>query len=172
MSALQIVGLVLMVVSFFFSCDLRDKSNLNLKWLSAALGSFVGWGLVGVCQQLHQNSPYAVELSGFLLWTFLFSGIMFAVLFLFAKKDGSTKGSFSLFPIILMLLTGVAIGAINEINLYLSGAMPGIIFFPIVNGGVIILSALSAILIFREKLPRMQLLGLIAGIVSVLCLGM
>lgn len=171
-SVLQIVGLILMVVSFFFSCNLRDKSNLNLKWLAAALGSFVGWGLVGVCQQLHQNSPYAPELGGFLLWTFLFSGIMFAVLFLFAKKDGSTKGSFSLFPIILMLLTGAAIGAINEINLYLSGAMPGIIFFPIVNGGVIILSALSAILIFREKLPKMQLIGLIAGIISVLCLGM
>jgi multidrug transporter EmrE-like cation transporter len=50
--------------------------------------------------------------------------------------------------------------------------MPGIIFFPIVNGGVIILSALSAILLFRERLPKMQLIGLIAGIISVLCLGM
>ena len=170
-SALQIVGLLLMIVSFFLSCDLRDKANMNLKWLFAALGSFAGWGLVGICQQLHQNSPYASELSGFLLWTFIFSAIMFAVLFLFSKKDGSTKGSFRPFPILLMLLTGVAIGAINEINLYLSGAMPGIIFFPIVNGGVIILSALSAIFLFRERLPKTQLIGLIAGILSVLCLG-
>lgn len=37
--------------------------------------------------------------------------------------------------------------------------------------GVIILSTLSAIILFREKLPRMQLIGLIAGIISVLCLG-
>lgn len=171
-SGLQIAGLILMVISFFLSCDLRDKKNMNLKWLAAALGSFVGWGLVGVCQQLHQNSAYALELGGFLLWTFLFSGIMFGALFLFAKKDGSTKGSFRPFPLLLMILTGAAIGAINEINLYLSGAMPGIIFFPIVNGGVIILSALSAILLFRERLPKMQLVGLIAGIISVLCLGM
>lgn len=171
-TTLQIIGLILMIVSFFLSCDLRDKKNMNLKWLLAALGSFVGWGLVGVCQQLHQNSAYAWELGGFLLWTFIFSAIMFTVLFLFSKKDGSTKGSFRPFPILLMLLTGVAIGAINEINLYLSGAMPGIIFFPIVNGGVIILSALSAILLFRERLPKMQLIGLIAGIISVLCLGM
>lgn len=55
-SGLQVVGLILMVISFFLSCDLRDKKNMNLKWLAAALGSFVGWGLVGVCQQLHQNS--------------------------------------------------------------------------------------------------------------------
>ncbi len=170
-SGLQVVGLILMVVSFFLSCDLRDKTNLNLKWLAAALGSFVGWGLVGVCQQLHQNSPYAAELHGFLLWTFLFSGFLFGILFLFSKKDGSTKGSFRLLPILLIILTGAAIGAINEINLYLSGAMPGIVFFPIVNGGVIILSTLSAIILFREKLPRMQLIGLIAGIISVLCLG-
>lgn len=170
-SGLQAVGFVLMLVSFFLSCDLRDKVNLNLKWLAAALCSFVSWGLVGVCQQLHQNSAHAAELGGFLLWTFLFSGILFGILFLFTKKDGRPKGSFSLFSIILILLTGAAIGIINEINLYLSGAMPGIIFFPIVNGGVIILTTLCAVFLFREKLPKLQLIGLIAGIIAVLCLG-
>lgn len=88
------------------------------------------------------------------------------------KKGWQHQGLVPPLPLLLMILTGAAIGAINEINLYLSGAMPGIIFFPIVNGGVIILSALSAILLFRERLPKMQLVGLIAGIISVLCLGM
>ena len=171
-SALQIFGFVLMIISFFLSCDLRDRANMNLKWLAAAFGSFLSWGLVGVCQQLHQNSVYASELSGFLLWTFLFSGILFGILFLFAKKDGRTAGSRSLLPLILMVLTGAAIGVINEINLYLSGAMPGIIFFPIVNGGVIILTTLAAVFFFQERLPKTQLIGLIAGIIAVLCLGM
>lgn len=170
-SALQIIGFILMIISFFFSCDLRDRTNMNWKWLAAALGSFLSWGLVGICQLLHQNSPYASELSGFLLWTFLFSGILFGALFLFAKKDVRSGGRGSLLPFLLMVLTGAAIGIINEINLYLSGAMPGIIFFPIVNGGVIILTTLCAVLIFREKLPKTQLIGLIAGIIAVLCLG-
>lgn len=170
-SGLQVVGFVLMVISFFFSCDLRDRTNLNLKWLAAALGSFLSWGLVGICQMLHQNSPYASELSGFLLWTFLFSGILFGILFLFAGKGTQAANSRGLLPLILMVLTGAAIGIINEINLYLSGAMPGIIFFPIVNGGVIILTTLCAIFIFREKLPKTQLVGLVAGIIAVLCLG-
>lgn len=170
-SGLQVVGFVLMVISFFFSCDLRDRTNLNPKWLAAALGSFLSWGLVGICQMLHQNSSYASELSGFLLWTFLFSGILFGILFLLAGKDTQAANSRGLLPLILMVLTGAAIGIINEINLYLSGAMPGIIFFPIVNGGVIILTTLCAIFIFREKLPKTQLVGLVAGIIAVLCLG-
>lgn len=171
-SVLQVVGFILMVVSFFLSCDLRDRANLNLKWLAAALGSFVSWGLVGICQQLHQNSAYASELSGFLLWTFLFSGILFGILFLFTKKDHATATSRGFLPLVLMVLTGAAIGVINEINLYLSGAMPGIIFFPIVNGGVIILTTLTAVFLFREKLSKTQLIGLIAGMIAVLCLGM
>lgn len=170
-SPLQIFGFILMIISFFFSCDLRDRANLNLKWLAAALGSFVSWGLIGICQLLHQNSAYASELGGFLLWSFLFSGILFGILLLLSKKDANAKAPLRPLPVLLMLLSGVAVGAINEINLYLSGAMPGIIFFPIVNGGVIILSTLSAIFLFREKLPKPQLLGLIAGIIAVLCLG-
>ena len=171
-STLQIFGFILMLISFFLSCDLRDRSNINLKWLAAALGSFLSWGLVGVCQQLHQNSVYASELRGFLLWTFLFSGILFGLLFLFSKREADQAASQGPLSLILMVLTGAAIGVVNEINLYLSGAMPGIIFFPIVNGGVIILTTLAAVFFFREKLPKTQLIGLIAGMIAVLCLGM
>lgn len=172
-SILQIIGLILMGVTFVLSCELKGEGKVSIKWLIIALFSFLSWGLVGICQQLHQNSVYAEELNGFLLWSFIFSTALFGILYFSSiKRKQKLQKHFKLSSTVIMVFTGIAIGAINEINLYLSGAMPGFIFFPIVNGGVIILSGLAAIFIFREKLSKQQKIGLISGIISVLCLGM
>ena len=71
----------------------------------------------------------------------------------------------------LAVVCGLFVAIINKINLYLSGQMPSIIFFPIVNGGVIILSSAIAVAVFGEKLSLKQKLGIIVGIVSVCLLG-
>lgn len=173
---LQVIGLILMLVTFWMSVNMKKDSAVTLKWLFAAFGSFVFWGLVGVCQQLHQNSVYAGELNGFLLWTFILATVMFGILYLFtckSKKNRTEAPSYRLLSsaTVFAVISGAVVGAVNKINLYLSGKMPSVIFFPIVSGGVIILSGLAAILIFREKLSTRQTVGLIAGLASVLFLG-
>lgn len=174
-STLQLIGLVLMILTFILSIDLKSGSGVTIKWLIVVFANFVAWGLVGVCQQLHQNSIYAHELKTFLLWSFTFSAIMFGIVYLVTKKKSRQKES-SAFKLktkssVLAMLTGAVIGAVNIINLYLSGKMPGVVFFPIVNGGVIILSGIAAISIFKERLSRKQLIDLILGILSVCFLG-
>ena len=174
-SWLQIIGIVLMLVTFVLSCELKGETKVSIKWLLAAFGSFLGWGIVGICQQLHQNSAYKDELTGFLLWTFIFSAIFFAILFAFSKKDKKdsqdSKPKTGIAALLLILITGAAIGSINEINLYLSGAMNPVIFFPIVNVGVILLSGVAAIAVFREKLSMQQWIGLATGFISILLLS-
>lgn len=56
---LQIIGLVLMMAALYLSSGIKKGERINLKWLLFALGSFVTWGLVGVIQQIHQNSAKA-----------------------------------------------------------------------------------------------------------------
>lgn len=176
-TAMQIAGIALMLVTFVLSCEMKGNTKVSIKWILAAFGSFLGWGLVGICQQLHQSSAYAEELTGFLLWTFIFSAIFFGILFLFSSKEKSETSEKSnntgLSSLFLMLVTGVSIGAINEINLYLCNpdVMNPIIFFPIVSGGVILLSGLAAITIFREKLSVKQWIGLVTGFASIMLLG-
>lgn len=170
-SILQIIGLVLMVVTFFLSCEFKGNTKVSLKWFVVAMCSFLSWGLIGICQQIHQTSEYAGELSGFLMWTFVFSGVLFAALFFMSPDAEGKTQKLRLMPALLMTLTGVAIGAINEINLFLSVAMDPVVFFPVVNGGVIILSGLAAIMVFKEKLSVKQSIGLLTGIASVIFLG-
>ena len=171
----QIIGLILMIITFILSIDFSENSGMTVKWILTVAGSFLGMGLIGVFQTVHQVSDYAFEINGFLFWAFVFSTIMFALLYipykLKDKRENIKKEKFSIQDWLLMIITGVIIGAINLINLYLSGKMPSVIFFPIVNGGVIVLSGIASILLFKEKLAPKKLAGLIIGIISVCLIG-
>lgn len=174
MGFLQIMGIVLMMVTFYLSLDRRGHGSVNIKWLFAAMGSLVFWGLVGICQMVHQNSVYAAELDGFLLWTFIFLTAMFSLMWLITpvSSDKPSGYKFGSKITLFVILAGLFVGATNKVNLYLSGVMSSVILFPVLNGGVIILSALASIFVFHEKLTVRQKLGLIIGVIAVLCLGM
>lgn len=49
--------------------------------------------------------------------------------------------------------------------------MDSAIFFPLVNGGGLLLAVLKAILYFRERPTRLQYIGIAAGVISVLLLS-
>lgn len=172
---IQILGLILMVITFILSIDFGKESGMSIKWLFAVAGSFLGMGLIGVCQTVHQTSSFAYEIDGFLFWTFFFAFIFFTLLYLpysiKDKKEAKPKKTYKPIDWASMIITGVFLGAINFINLYLSGKMPSVIFFPIVNGGVIILSGIASLLIFKEKLSKKKLAGLVVGIAATCLIG-
>ena len=72
--------------------------------------------------------------------------------------------------IFLMLISGVCVAVNNKLNLYLSGVIDSVIFFPVVNGGGLVLTTLASLLIFKERLRAKQWIGILFGIASVLCL--
>ena len=74
--------------------------------------------------------------------------------------------------LVLFAIGGVTAALNNQFNLYLSGVMPSAVFFPIVNGGGLVLSTAASVLLFREKLSVRQWIGLAMGTVSVLMLCM
>lgn len=167
---LQFIGLLIMLVTLYLGSGIKKGEKINFKWLLFALGSFVMWGLIGVIQQVHQNSEYSDEMTVFLLWSFIFMTVIFGILYVFMPKN---EKNFELKSkaAIPSVITGIIIGAVNLINLYLSGKLPSIILFPILNGGVIVLSGAAALIIFKEKLSCKQYLGIFLGIVSVCMLG-
>jgi len=70
--------------------------------------------------------------------------------------------------IIFAIVCGVCTYTMNFLNLRLSGLIPSQLFFPIVNGSAIVLSSLMAVVIFKEKLSKKQLIGLVGGIISLI----
>ena len=67
----------------------------------------------------------------------------------------------------LAIFSGAALGMIHSLNLYLSGVLPSIVFFPVVNGGLILMTAMVSVVVFHERLKVKQIAGLILGVIII-----
>lgn len=177
----QIVGIVLMLASFVLAAKSDgDEKKANFKWLSLCLIAFLATGGIGIMQKVHQSSGHRNELNAFLIIAFVSSAILcaiFAALLKARENKGSNtnrkedKSKMQLWLLLGIMIAGGACVAINnKFNLYLSGVMDSAVFFPIVNGGGLVLTTLSAVLLFKEKLSKKQWVGIVLGIASVVFL--
>ena len=175
----QIVGIVLMLISFVLAAksDGAEK-KANLKWLFLCLITFIATGGIGVMQKVHQSSEYRDELNAFLIIAFISSAILCTIFAVLSKRrearsaDVKSNENKKLFWILLgvMIVSGACVAVNNKFNLYLSGVMDSAVFFPIVNGGGLVLTTLAAVLLFKEKLSKKQWIGVVFGIASVVFL--
>ena len=177
----QIAGIVLMLASFVLAAKSDgDEKKANLKWLFLCLIAFVATGGIGVMQKVHQSSEYLSELNAFLIIAFISSAVLCSIFAALLKRresrfaDAKEKGNKSKkrFWLLLgiMIASGACVAVNNKFNLYLSGVMDSAVFFPIVNGGGLVLTTLAAVLLFKEKLSKKQWIGVVLGIASVVFL--
>ena len=174
----QIVGIALMALSFVFAVkSKRGENGASAKWLIFCAIAFVCCGSVGLMQKIHQTSVHKDEINAFLISANLTSAVVSVLLTLWFKKRESAVLPFRSYNrgALCMLFTVVAFGggcvAVNhKLNLYLSGIVDSAVFFPVVNGGGLILATLAALIIYREKLTKRQWCGITVGILSVICL--
>ena len=177
----QIVGMALMLASFVLAAKSGvDEKKANLKWLFLCLIAFVATGGIGVMQKVHQSSEYRDELNAFLSIAFVSSAVLCAFFAAWMKRresrfaDGKEKeknGKRQVWLLLgIMIASGACVAVNNKFNLYLAGVMDSAVFFPIVNGGGLVLTTLAAVLLFKEKLSTKQWIGVVLGIASVVFL--
>lgn len=170
----QIVGMGLMVGCLVLSVNYKpNQKKASFRWLFYCLIAFVCTGMIGVMQKWHQNSDAKSELNAFLVIAFLVSFVYSAVSWgvLHHRNEGNNGRAFgSWLPVFLLLGGGACAAVNNKLNLYLSGVMDSAVFFPIVNGGGLVLTTAAALLFFRERLTLKQWIGLSLGILSVIFL--
>ena len=130
-------------------------------------------------QKIHQSSEHKGELNAFLVVAFAVSFVFSVTLMLISKSrekapiiEKTEGGKINWFFIALMIFSGIFVAVNNKLNLYLSGVMDSAVFFPLVNGGGLILTTLCAFFLFRERLSLKQWIGLASGTVAVLMLCM
>jgi drug/metabolite transporter (DMT)-like permease len=63
--------------------------------------------------------------------------------------------------------SGIMLGVVNVINVHVSGVLPGIIVFPTVNGGSIIVSAILARIFLGEKISLRKKIGIAVGVAAI-----
>ncbi len=174
-SAVQIVGIVLMAACFVLSANFKgDEKKATLRWLLYCLVSFFTTGAIGVMQKWHQNTGFKDELDAFLVIAFAVSFVFSIVTALVCRKrDGAGAEGKKLtapVPLALMAVAGAGIALCNKLNLYLSGAMDSAVFFPVFNGSILMLVTLVAVVFFKERLTGKQWIGMAVGACAVILL--
>lgn len=174
----QWVGIALMLASFLLAVkeDSQEKSA-SFRWLIFCGITFLCTGGIGLMQKIHQMSSYKAEINAFLIVAFVSAclGSCLAGLWI-SKKEKTTflehdeNGKVRWVLVAIALFSGIVTAINHKLNLYLSGVMDSAVFFPIVNGGGLVLTTVAAVLLFKEKLTKRQWLGVAIGILSVLCL--
>lgn len=174
----HIFGIILMIISFILSVD-KSKNNdsASIKWLIYSIIAFICTGGIGVMQKIHQSSDYKGELNAFLVLAFVVSFVFAIILtLLFSKKENNPilqknkSGKVNYIILLVIVIAGACVAVNNKLNLYLSGVMDSAVFFPIVSGGGLVLTTISALIVFKEKLTKKQWAGIIIGIASVILL--
>lgn len=162
----KLVAVVFLIFFIYLSLGKSGDSKFSKKWLIYCTCAFLAQGFIGVLQKIHQSSPYKSETNGFLL-------VAFAVSFIYTRiivREKVHKNLLSKKLILLAVLIGVCSYANNFINLKLSGMLPSQLFFPLINGSSIVLSSVFSVLIFKEKLTKVQFIGLCGGILSLIAI--
>ena len=150
----------------YLSFDKKKGERMNGKWLLCVSLAFVLQGSIGVLQKVHQASEHKSELSAFLFVAFLCSLAYSRI----RAKSGFKALGFGKKHVLFGIACGVCTYLMNIINLHLSGVLPSQLFFPLINGSAIILSSLTSIFIFKERITKKQLVGLVGGIASLVAI--
>lgn len=169
----QIIGVILILIMFYFNANPKKNEQISVKWLLLALLVFLLNGSFGIMQRLFQayTPDGEPQMAEFLITAFLFTAIAsFAVV---AKSEKSVAKVFDFDKRIIAVAVATGIGtALNHrINLYLSGVMPSIIFFPIANGACVVLCTVVSAVVFKEKYNIKQYVGLGLGVAAILLLS-
>ena len=164
---LQISGLFLLLCTLYVYL-LPQKTKVNGKWLTCILAASLCSGLLGILQKVQQNTPYAAELDGFLVVSFLLCAVLSGI-FYFISRRGKERQSMSLrlSERVFAVCVGIVAALLNRVNLSLAGALPGMIFYPVFNGSVTLLSGITSYLVYREKMNVRQWISLCLGIAAI-----
>ena len=146
-----------------------DKKKILFFVLSILI--FIINGMTGVIAKAHQISEGAIDEASFTVISCALTAIFSLILLAFSvlKNRGAAgilPSMFKLKPMLIMALIGAAAYTGNFLHLKAASAVPASVQFPLVSGGVIVISALVSFFIFREKLSKKEWISVAGAFVS------
>lgn len=173
---LTYIGIALMMVSVFLVRGAKkgdgneEKVKISLKWIVCVALSVIGSGMFGVMQKLQQvkfekscDNEFMIVTLGFSALVLLIAGIiMNGKDLLYILRHGGLYAS----------VAGVSNGATNLLNLVVNAMIPISIAAPTRSGIKIVISFLISLFIFKEKLTKRQVVGVIIGAAALVLLNL
>lgn len=161
------IGFVLLVVSLLFVGIPREKNTLKItkKWVIYVVIAFISNGICAIVMSRYQMITNGGDSFGFMSCAMLCAVIISLVALLISKENKKEKA-------IRTALYGGVCGTINAAsNLSLMilclGAIPLSVVYPTISAGSLVISAVLSRILFKEKLDKLGIIGVLIGVISV-----
>lgn len=162
-------GLVLLAVSLVLINLKSDSVKITPKWLVFVFLAFVGNGMCSTVQKMQQSAFDGNYKNEFMIIALFMVFAGFIILSLFTEsKDIKSCAKAGWY---LALGCGIMNGIVNLFVMILSGKMPVSLMFPLISAGGIVITYLVSRFVYKEKLTKMQLIGFVLGLGSVVFLN-
>ena len=168
-SVVCVIGLVLLLISLFLINKTEDRTKINLKWIVSSMIAFVGNGMCSLIQKLQQSAFDGEYKSEFMIFALFMSSVFLFIFSVIHRENMKTDLRLAL-P--LAVGGGVANGVTNYLVMMLTGLLPSVVLFPTISAGGIVMAFFLAFFLYKERLTKVQLIGYVAGIVSVILLNL
>tara|TARA_Y100000991_G_scaffold17139_1_gene11318 strand:- start:1447 stop:2319 length:873 start_codon:yes stop_codon:yes gene_type:complete len=164
----KLIGIVLAISAIYMTSTKSGKLSFDKKFLPIILLIFFGQGMAdGTLSWAQKFSINDENTPLFFASVFLIAGILGSVFLIYKKIKNGFKLEFK------NLIWGIGLGIPNYLTLhFFVRSLQSPIFessqvFPIVNMGVIVLTALAGILLFREKLSFFNWGGILVAVLAI-----
>ena len=164
----KLIGIALAISAIYMTSTKSGKLSFDKKFLPIILLIFFGQGMAdGTLSWAQKFSINDENTPLFFASVFLIAGILGSVFLIYETIKNGFKLEFK------NLIWGVALGIPNYLTLhFFVRSLQSPIFessqvFPIVNMGVIVLTALAGILLFREKLSFFNWGGILVAVLAI-----
>ena len=164
----KLIGIVLAISAIYMTSTKSGKLSFDKKFLPIILLIFFGQGMAdGTLNWAQKFSINDENTPLFFASVFLIAGILGSVFLIYETIKNGFKLEFK------NLIWGIGLGIPNYLTLhFFVRSLQSPIFessqvFPIVNMGVIVLTALAGILLFREKLSFFNWGGILVAVLAI-----
>jgi drug/metabolite transporter (DMT)-like permease len=171
----KVVGIILAILAVFLTSIKKiekseQQNNAKISWhILLPISVFVLSGSIEsvlqyVQKTLLQNNLGQLQFTTFLFGTAAFFGIFILIFNLLTKRMIFHKRH---------LISGIALGIPNFGSIYfllkaLDTDWDSSVIFPVNNVGIIVLSSIIAVLLFKEKLSKMNIAGILLAILAII----
>lgn len=173
LSITQIIGLIFLAVSFFFTYykpkNTQKKQTKLVRWAIFATLLFFSNGACGVAKQMQQRVFEGKYDNSFILISLIIAVVLLAIVavvkekrrVLFAIKNGS----------LLSGMCGACNGAANYFSMLCLLVVPGAIYYPLTAAGGLVLTCILSAVIYKEKFKANQIIGFVLAALSIVLIN-
>lgn len=172
-NAVQYIGMALLVVSLILCINPKKSGErLTAKWFAYAFAFFIAGGFLGIINKMFGKSDASAEVNAMMLTASIVSAALFAIVaILFNIAAGKPMPQIKRGAWIYIFICGIASCLYQRLNVLLVREIFSVIFFPVSNGSMVLLSTLMGRIIFKERLRPMQVFGIIIGLIAIIMTG-